>query len=290
MKTHSKLTAHSLVTIVLVLFTLPFDQAGTPLGTPPNSAGLTMVAEFKTPGLECELSGIYPHPLRTNQYYIATDRHPACRQGQRTLLQESQRGKLLLVDGLSGRILKMIALVDGDYGDIAGNDERLFISSLEPAEILEVDLATDKLVRRIPVAGPAGGLEFDRERGALIAQLFARMPQLAVIDPKTGDTTESLWSDESAMGLAKVGKDLLCTWVSSFDEFAKSELRLLDNQTGKVIGRTPLSGGVHTAMAPVSRPGVSPGFMVLVATDRGTGASVVRSYAYDGSQVQWKRD
>lgn len=289
MKTHLKLWALPLAAIVFGSLALPSAMAAMSGGTSSVTPGLTVIAEFKTPGLECELSGVYPHPQKVDQYYVVTDRHPACRTGQRPLLQDAQRGKLLLVDGPSGRILRSIALVDGDYGDIAANEGHLFISSLEPAEVLDVDLSSEKLVRRIPIAGPAGGLEFDRQRGALIAQLFARSPQLAVIDPRTGSTTATLWSDESAMGLAKVGSDLLCTWASSFDEFATSELRLLDNQTGKVVGRVPLSGGVHTAMAPLRRPDGASGFMVLVATDRTTGSSVVRSYAYEPTQVQWKR-
>ncbi|KAK0038794.1 hypothetical protein Bpfe_031511 [Biomphalaria pfeifferi] len=60
------------------------------------------------------------------------------------------------------------------------------------------------------------------------AQLFIGFPHLAVVEMKTGATVETLWSDESAMDIAQVSGDWLCTWASGFDKQANSELRLLD--------------------------------------------------------------
>ena len=249
------------------------------------AASLRVVQELKAPGVEPELSGIYPHPTDETLYYVVANQRPAYRPSQKAMLPAQYRGKLLTVDGRTGEVVQTLALADGDYGDLAFGGGHLFVSSLEPAEILKVDLAAGRIVARFPLAGPAGGLEYDRDRNLLVAQLFVGHPHLAVIDPATGATVDTLWSDESAMGLAKVGGDLLCTWASGFDEHAKSELRLLDPATGKVIGRTPLAGGVHTAMAPAG----SDAFMVLVATDRANGTVAVRKYAYDGARMAWQR-
>jgi len=245
--------------------------------------GLRAVADLKAPGIEPELSGIYPHPTDPGLYLVAANQRPAYRAGQKPMLDPKLRGKLLTVDGRTGKVVRSLDLVKGDYGDLAFGDGHLFVSSLEPAEILKVDLASGRVVSRIPIAGPAGGLEFDRDRGLLVAQLFLGHPQLAVIDPKTGATVDTLWSDESAMGLAKVGGDLLCTWASGFDGQAWSELRRLDAKTGRVQGRFALTGGVHTALAPLPD-----GFLSLVAVDRDSGRVVVRKYSYEGGKVAWR--
>jgi hypothetical protein len=250
-----------------------------------GQGGLRVVEDWKAPGVEPELSGILPHPTEKGLYYVAANARPAYRPGQSPKLAAELRGKLLTVDAATGDVVASLALNGGDYGDLAYGGGHLFVSSLEPAEILKVDLATGSIVARFPLAGPAGGLEYDGERNVLVAQLFVGHPHLAVIDAATGATVDSLWSDESAMGLAKVGGDLLCTWASGFDEHAKSELRLLDSATGKVKGRAPLSGGVHTAMAPAG----DGAFVALVATDRASGAVSVRKYAYEGRQVAWQQ-
>lgn len=259
-------------------------------GTAGNDiGGLRVVADLQAPGIEPELSGIYPHPTDPNLYLVAANRRPAYRPGQKPMLPEELRGKLLTVDGRTGEVVRRLDLNGGDYGDLAFGDGHLYISSLEPAEILKVDLDNGRIVSRIPLAGPAGGLEFDRDRGVLVAQLFVGHPHLAVVDPKSGATVDTLWSDESAMGLAKVGGDLLCTWASGFDAQAWSELRLLDPKTGKVRGRVGLSGGVHTALAPLDRKVAgTDGFLSLVAVDRGTGRVAVRKYAYEGGKLAWR--
>lgn len=267
------------VALALAVLSLLAGQAAAATGT------LNVVVDLKAPGVEPELSGIYPHPTNEDLYYVAANRRPAYRPGQAPMLAAELRGKLLTVNGATGAVVGSIALNDGDYGDLAFGAGHLFVSSLDPAEILKVDLASGRVVARFPLAGPAGGLEYDSQRNLLVAQLFVGHPHLAVIDPTTGATVDTLWSDESAMGLAKVGGDLLCTWASGFDEHAKSELRLLDQASGKVIGRAPLAGGVHTAMAPAG----DNAFVVLVATDRASGRVAVRKYSYDGTQVAWQK-
>ncbi len=252
-------------------------------------SGLRAVADWKAPGIEPELSGVYPHPSDPNLYLVAANQRPAYAQGQKPMLAERLRGKLLTVDGRTGEVVRSLDLVGGDYGGVAYGAGRLYVSSLEPPEILGVDLDSGRVVSHIPIAGPAGGLEFDRERGLLIAQLFVGHPQLAVIDPRSGATIDSLWSDESAMGLAQVGGDLLCTWASGFDARAWSELRRLDPRTGRVLGRVPLTGGVHTAMARLDRTQAgADGFLSLVAVDRGSGRVVVRKYLYESAKLAWR--
>ena len=50
-----------------------------------NSA-LTQVESFKTPGLECELSGIYPSPTDPDCYYVVANKKPPYRYGQQPML------------------------------------------------------------------------------------------------------------------------------------------------------------------------------------------------------------
>ncbi len=261
-----------ILAVVMLCAVLAFAPQSTARERTAPFAELTLVAEHQAPGRIEELSGIYPHPQDANLYYAVANQGPVYRQGDTPKLPLAHRGKLLTVTH-EGKVLRSTDLVGGDYGDLAWGDGHLFIASLEPAEILKFDLASEKIVARFPLPGPAGGLEFDAERGVLYAQLFVGHPQLAVIDAKTGAVADSLWSDESAMGLAKVKGDLLCTWSNGFTASSFSELRLLDPKSGRVLARQPLDG-VHTSLAPTAD-----GFLSLVL--RGTqGDVVVRRYTY----------
>ena len=273
-------TASPIVGQVKTVKSLPVDKM--------QNEGLVLLEEYKTPGSEVELSGIYPHPSNDNWYFVAANSNPAYREGEKPVLPAKYRGKLLTVDRKTGNIIKAFDLVKGMYGGIGYGDGSLFISSVEPAEVLQVNPESGKIMRRIPLSSPAGGLKYDKERSMLIAQLFIGFPHLAVVELKTGATVQTLWSDESAMDIAHVNGDLLCTWASGFDKHAMSELRLLDPETGKVIGRTPLEGGVHSSMAPLDKQvaGVD-GFICLVA-DRNTGKTSIRRYSYNKNMVNWR--
>ena len=248
---------------------------------------LVAVAEYKVPALESEVAGIYPHLTDDNLYLIAANKHPAYRAGQKPMLPVQYRGKLLTVNRHTGQIVNSFDLIDGDYGGIAYGENHLFISRLEPSEILKVNPTNGKIVQRIPISGPAGGLEYDKDKSVLIAQLYVGYPHLAVIDPKSGATTATLWSDESAMDLKKVDGDLLCTWVSGFDTRAFSELRLIDQQTGKVKGRITLDK-VHSSLAPLDKKvGGIEGFISLVSLDKESGKVGIRKYSYTRDAVRW---
>lgn len=250
-------------------------------------SGIVMLEEYKVPGLEVEIAGIYPHLSDDSLYYLAANKAPVYKEGQTPMMPAKFKGKLLTVNRKTGEIVKAFDLVNGQYGGIASNGKDLFVSSLEPAEILQVDPNSGKITNRIPVSGPIGGLDYDKARAVLIAQLYVRHPHLAVIDPKTGATIETLWSDESAMDLAKIGNDWLCTWASGFDQKAFSELRLLDQKTGKVKGRQPLDK-VHTSMAPLDKKVAgTDGFIAMVTADRKTGKVTIRKYSYTGDLVAW---
>lgn len=265
---------------VLLICALPV-VASTPSETGERSfQGIRLVDEMQAPGLEMEISGIHPHPTRSDLYYVAANQRPVYRGGETPLLPEEYRGKLLTVNR-QGEVVEAFDLVGGDYGGMAYGDGHLFVSSLDPAEILKVDPADGRVVARFPIDGPAGGLEYDPETNRILAQLFLAHPHLAVIDAGTGATVEQLWSDESAMGLAKVDGDLLCTWANSFETDGYGELRLLDGETGHVKSRISLDR-VHTSLAPAED-----GFLSLVATGEEHGQVVVRRYAYRGNEVTW---
>ena len=125
------------------------------------------------------------------------------------------------------------------------------------------------------------------QRQQLLAQIYLKYPHLAVIDARSGAVVESLWSDESAMDLKTVGGDLLCTWTSSFDDNAFSELRRIDRRTGRVTGRARLSG-VHSAMAPLDpRVSGTTGFITLLTTDKASGAVAIQKFRYDREAMTW---
>lgn len=249
--------------------------------------GLRVLAESPVPGLECEIAGVYPHPANDALYFAAANEKPDYQPGQHPLLPAQYRGKLLLVNRHTGKVVNAFPLTGGQYGGIGYGEGHLFVSHLEPPEILKVDLNSGAVVDRIPISGPAGGLKYDGDRSVLVAQLYVSYPHLAVVDPKTKATLETLWSDESAMDLAAVKGDWLCTWVSGFDKTAFSELRLLDRKTGEVKGRAHLDG-VYTSMAPLDKKiaGVD-GFIAMVKVDPSTGRVVLRRHEYDGRAIRW---
>ena len=250
-------------------------------------SGLRVVDEYPVPGIGPEIAGIYPHPTDNALYLAVTNEKPDYQPGQHPRLPAKYRGKLLLVNRHTGGVVKAFPLAGGQYGGIGYGEGHLFISHLQPPEILKVSLSDGAIVDRIPVSGPAGGLKYDTQASVLVAQMYVSQPHLAVIDPRTKTTRETLWSDETAMDLASVQGDWLCTWVSGFDSSAMSELRLLDRATGHVKGRVRLSG-VYTSMAPLAKDvaGID-GFIALVNTDARTGRVVVREHEYNGSAIRW---
>jgi len=248
--------------------------------------GLSFLEAYSFSAHESEVAGIHPHPTRDDLFLVVVNRRPAYSRGQRAVLDERYRGHLLVVDRRRGTVTRATDLGGVNYGGMAYGDNLLYVSSLDPPEIIKVDLDSGRPVGRVAVSGPAGGLEYDRARSVLLAQMYVSQPHLAVVDPSSAMTVRTLWSDENAMDLALVSGDLLCTWISSFDRHARGELRRLDPATGKVTGRIPLSG-VHTSMAPLDRAVAgTDGFISLVRLDEAGRVGVWR-YAYDRSRVSW---
>lgn len=245
-------------------------------------AAVRQVEEWKTPGLEAELSGLLPHPTDANLYYVLSNAEPPYRPGQTPRLAPEHRGKLLTVDKRTGGIVRSVALVNDDYGGMAYGEGYLWIATTNGAEILKVDPTTFSIVRRFPLSSPAGGLEYDPERRALIAQLYVGHPHLAVVDVRTGAVTRTLWSDESAMGLVKVDGDWLCTWTSGWDPGSLSELRVIDQQDGHIRARMRVDG-VHSVLAP-GGDAERRTFLTLVTVDSHSGETVIRKFSYDGEQ------
>jgi hypothetical protein len=248
--------------------------------------GLSFQGAYSFSALESEVAGIHPHPTRDDLFLVVVNRRPVYARGERAVLDERYRGHLLVVERHRGAVTRAIDLGGANYGGMAYGGRLLYVSSLDPPEILSVDIDAGRVVGRIAVSGPAGGLEYDQARSVLLAQMYVSQPHLAVLDPASARTLRTLWSDENAMDLALVSSDLLCTWVSSFDEHARGELRRLDPETGRVTGRLPLDR-VHTSMAPLDRrvAGVE-GFISLVRLDDAGTVGVFR-YAYDRSRAAW---
>jgi len=244
--------------------------------------------EWKTPGLEAELSGFYPHPTDSTLYYVLANLKPPLRPGQAPMLAPQYRGKLLTVNKRTGAIVGAARIADDDFGGMAFGDGHFYVALTNAAVILKLDAADFRVEQGIPLPSPAGGLEYDAERKALIAQLYVGHPHLAVIDVASGTVTETLWSDESAMGLAKVDGDWLCTWATGWDPGSFSELRVIDQHTGKVRSRIRMEG-VHTVLAPTTDDSGRPAFLSLVTVDSRSGTTAIRKYSYRGERT-WRID
>ena len=270
----------AIVGAALMLATAPF-AAHDDLNLKLTSA-FTFVDEYQTPGLESELSGIYPHATNDDLYYVLANQKPPYRPGHTPLLAAEYRGKLLTVDR-SERVVKAVKLADDDFGGLTFVDGVAYAALTNDASIIKVNPETGERLARYPLPSPAGGLDYDRDRGALIAQLYVGHPHLALIDIKTGKVVGTRWSDESAMGLVKVDGDWLCTWTSGWDPGSFSELRVIDQATGRVRSRARLEN-VHSVLAPAHTRDGRAAFLSLVTVDSTTGRTVIKRYAYRGEQ------
>jgi len=240
------------------------------------------VDEYQTPGLESELSGIYPHPTNDDQYFVLANMKPPYRSGHTPMLPAKYRGHLLTVTR-SGDVVRAVKVADDDFGGLTFVDGFAYVALTNDSSIIKINPATGERLARFPLASPAGGLDYDRDRGALIAQLYVGHPHLALLDVKTGAVIATRWSDESAMGLVKVDGDWLCTWTSGWDPGSFSELRVIDQQTGRVHSRIRLDH-VHSVLAPAHTRDGRPAFLSMVTLDSTTGRTVLKRYAYQGDR------
>ncbi len=247
-------------------------------------AAVTFVDEYQTPGLESELSGIYPHPANDELYYVLANLKPPHRPDHQPMLPVDYRGKLLTVSR-DGRVQKAVKIADDDFGGLTFVDGVAYIALTNDASIIAVNPDTGERLRRFALPSPAGGLDFDREKGALIAQLYVGHPHLALVDLASGKVIGTRWSDESAMGLVKVDGDWLCTWTSGWDPGSFSELRVIDQGTGRVRSRMPLDH-VHSVLAPARLRDGRAAFLSLVTLDSASGKTVIKRYAYRG-ESRW---
>lgn len=270
----------------LLVLVLPLVASSAARPTdPPLPAGLTVASDYRFSALESEVAGVHPHPTDDDLFLVAVNRHPAYRTDQRPLIDERRRGRLLTINRKTGAVTASLDLGGKTYGGIAFANGVLYVSSLEPPEVLKVDLARGAVTGRIPLSGPAGGLEIFR--GVLMAQLYVGFPHIALVDSTSGSTLRTLTSDENAMDLAMVGDELLCTWISNFGAEAFGELRKIDPASGTVVGRMRLPG-VHSSMAALD-PALARevGFIALVRTPDASGRVLVRRYAYDQRTAKW---
>ena len=287
MKAHNKGFArwgHRLLIATMVALTILSYTDQTPASAADDArlkAAVRFIEEWKTPGLEAELSGIYQHPKDANLYYVLANLKPPYRPGQKPMLAVEYRGKLLTVNKWTGEVVKAVRVADDDFGGLVMAGGFFYVALTNAAEILKVNPETFAILARFQLPSPAGGLGYDKQRGVLIAQLYVGHPHLAVLDLKTGNVIETLWSDESAMGLAKVDGDWLCTWASGWDPGSFSELRVIDQKTGKVRSRIRLDG-IHTCLAPDTDSKGGPAFISLVTTDSQSGKTAIRKFSYVG--------
>ena len=243
-----------------------------------------LVEEYKTPGIETELSGIHPHITDDDLYYVVTNGRPPQNPSMEPMLPVELRNKLLTVNR-EGEVVRVIDLPDGGglFGDLAFGDGHLWLGPLDPPELWKLDLKSGKVVAEYPLPGPAGGLFFDQERSAIIVSNYVGHPHLAVVDSKTGVVVDSIWGDENCQGMAKVDGDWVTVWSSSWEADAYTELWNLDQETGKPKTRLRMDG-IHAGMAPLDKKVAGyEGFITLVHVGSGvSGETVIRKFRYVG--------
>lgn len=277
-----KLASLTLATLGIVLTLAVMSPSASDDGG--LKKAVTFVDAYQTPGLESELSGIYPHPTDDNLYFVLANSKPPYRPGHTPMLAPEYRGKLLTVNR-RGEIVNAVAVAHDDFGGLTFVDGFAYVALTNDSSIVKIDPKTGQRLSRFPLPSPAGGLDYDRDRGALIAQLYVGHPHLALVDVTTGKVIGTRWSDESAMGLVKVDGDWLCTWTSGWDPGSFSELRVIDQGTGRVRSRVRLDN-VHSVLAPAHTPDGRPAFLSLVTVDSATGRTVINRYAYRG-ESRW---
>ncbi len=247
---------------------------------------LELVEEYKTPGLETELSGIHPHLTDDNLYYVVTNGRPPQTPNMTPMLPKELRNKLLTVNR-QGEVVEALDLPDGGglFGDLAFGDGHLWLGPLDPPELWKLDLETGEVVAEYPLPGPAGGLFYDEERSAVIVSNYVGHPHLAVVDSKTGVVVDSIWGDENCQGMAKVDGDWVTVWSSSWEADAYTELWHLDQESGKPKTRLRLDG-IHAGMAPLDKKVAGyEGFITLVHVGSAvTGETVIRKWRYVGEE------
>jgi len=250
---------------------------------PLESSHIQLVEELPAPGLETEISGIYPHPDSDDLYLAVSNGKPVYKPTMKPMLPEALRNKLLVVNK-KGEVVESYDLPDGGglFGGLGQDDTgRIWLGPLDPPKLWQFDLATGKIEAEFSLPGPAGGLEFDREQNLVWVTNYIGHPSMLGVDPTSGEIVRSLWSDENCQGIAKVEGDWLTFWTSSWEPDAFSELWQLDATTGKPKHKLRVDL-VHAAMAPLN-PEVSgyTGFMALAHLDSGiSGRAAVRKYRY----------
>ncbi|HEX8185790.1 MAG TPA: hypothetical protein VF747_13585 [Blastocatellia bacterium] len=276
--------------VVVVALAAPAIMRGGPLRSSDDTrlkAAIRMIEEWKTPGLEAELSGIYPHPTDNNLYYVLANLKPPYRPGQKPMLPEQYRGKLLTVNKWTGEVVKAVHMADDDFGGLVMAEGHFYVALTTSAKILKVDPNNLEVLAQYALPSPPGGVAYDKDRGILLIHLYVGHPHLAVMEIKTGRIVETLYSDESTMGLVKVDGDWICTWASSWDPGAFSEVHLIDQKTGRVRSRIRVQG-VHTCLAPDKDGKGGAAFACLVTVDSSTGKTVIRKYGYVG-ESRWEK-
>jgi hypothetical protein len=244
-------------------------------GQEPLAQRFRQTAQYASPGLEAEVSGIYPHPTIAGAYYALINKRPPYRSEQKAVIDPKYGGSIVTVDR-QGKITKSAHLADDDFGGLTYAKGHYYAALTAASEIIEFDPESGQVFRHIALPSPAGGLDYDRDRDAFVAQLYVQHPQLAIIDRASGQIIESLWSEESAMGLVKIGGDWLCSWASGWDPGSFSELRVINQRNGSVDERVILDKP-HSVMAALPE---RDSFMVLVTLDQKSGQTAIREYSY----------
>src|SRR5262245_3473797 len=90
-------------------------------------SAVTFVDEYRTPGLESELSGIYPHPTNDDLYFVLANSKPPYRPGHTPMLAPEYRGKLLTVDR-RGHIVRAVPVAHDDFGGLTFVDGFAYVA------------------------------------------------------------------------------------------------------------------------------------------------------------------
>ena len=116
---------------------------------------------------------------------IATARDPRSIEsvGNDAVVAHTEPGLVSIVDGASLRVRRVLrGFVEPRYAVSAGDGRHAFVTDSARGELAVVDVRRGRIVRRLPLGGPARHLALDPSRPRLVVSLGNQAERVAVVD------------------------------------------------------------------------------------------------------------
>ncbi len=187
------------------------------------------------------------------------------RDGARLYVLCQESGEVQVLDALSGRVLKRIAVGRVPRGFVLSpGGDKLYVASSWEDRVAVVDTRRMQVTASWHVGAEPTGIAVDRS-GARIFVANRISSDVAVLDAKTGNEQRRLVAGRGAsyLTMAADGKRLLVTHVypnpGAYRSAPESEITVIDPDAARVVERMPLhsiAGVFHAALSTDGRLGV----------------------------------